>query len=297
METVDEEFLAASLKFIDRAHEAKKPFFVWFNSTRMHVFTRLKPESVGVTGQGVYADGMAEHDGHVGQLLKKLDDLGIAENTIVMYSTDNGAELLLWPDGGYTQFRGEKNSNWEGAYRVPMMVRWPASIKPDQISNEIISLQDWLPTLLAAVGEPDIKEKLKKGTKVGGNRYKVHLDGYNFLPYFMGEESEGPRNEFYYTSDTGDIVGIRVGDFKTVFKEQRAHGAETWIDPWVVLRAPKLFNLRQDPFERMDHESENYYQWWAEHMFLFAPAMAEVAKFKATFEEFPQRQKPGSFVP
>jgi arylsulfatase len=297
METVDEEFLAASLKFIDRAHAAKKPFFVWFNSTRMHVFTRLKPESVGVTGQGVYADGMAEHDGHVGQLLKKLDDLGIAENTIVMYSTDNGAELLLWPDGGYTQFRGEKNSNWEGAYRVPMMVRWPAAIKPDQISNEIISVQDWLPTLLAAVGEPDIKAKLKKGTRVGGNRYKVHLDGYNFLPYFMGEESEGPRNEFYYTSDTGDIVGIRLGDYKAVFKEQRAHGAETWIDPWVVLRAPKLFNLRQDPFERMEHESENYYQWWAEHMFLFAPAMAEVARFKATFKEFPQRQKPGSFVP
>jgi arylsulfatase A-like enzyme len=297
METVDEEFLAASLKFIDSAHEAKKPFFVWFNSTRMHVFTRLKPESVGVTGQGVYADGMAEHDGHVGQLLQKLDDLDIAENTIVMYSTDNGAELLLWPDGGYTQFRGEKNSNWEGAYRVPMMVRWPGSIKADQVSNEIISLQDWLPTLLAAVGEPDIKAKLKKGTRVGENRYKVHLDGYNFMPYFVGEESKGPRDTFYYTSDTGDIVGIRVGDFKTVFKEQRAHGAETWIDPWIVLRAPKLFNLRQDPFERMEHESANYYQWWAEHMFLFAPAMAEVARFKATFEEFPQRQKPGSFVP
>ncbi|MEH6581515.1 MAG: arylsulfatase [Halioglobus sp.] len=297
METVDEEFLAASLKFIDTAHSAKKPFFVWFNSTRMHVFTRLKPESVGVTGQGLYADGMAEHDGHVGQLLQKLDDLGIADNTIVMYSTDNGAELLLWPDGGYTQFRGEKNSNWEGAYRVPMMVRWPASIKPDQVSNEIISHQDWLPTLLAAAGDPDIKAKLKKGTRVGPNKYKVHLDGYNFLPYFTGEETSGPRDQFIYTSDTGDIVGIRNGDFKTVFKEQRAHGAETWIDPWIVLRAPKLFNLRQDPLERMEHESENYYQWWAEHMFLIAPAMVEVGKFKATFKDFPQRQKPGSFVP
>ena len=297
METVDGEFLAASLKFIDRAHAAKKPFFVWFNSTRMHVFTRLKPDSVGVTGQGLYADGMAEHDGHVGQLLKKLDDLGIADNTIVMYSTDNGAELLLWPDGGYTQFRGEKNSNWEGGYRVPMMVRWPARIKPDQVSNEIISHQDWLPTLLAAVGDPNIKASLKKGARVGGNRYKVHLDGYNFLPYFTGEEKSGPRQEFIYSSDTGDIVGIRDGDFKTVFREQRAHGAETWINPWTVLRAPKLFNLRQDPLERMDHESENYYQWWAEHMFLIAPAMTKVAQFKATFKDFPQRQKPGSFVP
>jgi arylsulfatase A-like enzyme len=297
METVDEEFLAASLKFIDKAHKDGKPFFVWFNSTRMHVFTRLKPASQGVTGQGLYADGMAEHDGHVGQLLDKLDDLGIADNTIVMYSTDNGAELLLWPDGGYTPYRGEKNSNWEGGYRVPMMVRWPAAIKADQISNEVISHLDWLPTLLAAAGDPDVKKKLKSSMRAGDTRYKVHLDGYNFLPYFTGKEQAGRRSEFIYTSDTGDIVGIRTGDYKVVFKEQRAHGAETWIDPWVVLRAPKLFNLRQDPFERMDHESENYYQWWAEHMFLFTPAMAEVAQFKATFKDFPQRQKPGSFVP
>jgi arylsulfatase A-like enzyme len=297
METVDEEFLAASLKFIDKAHKAGKPFFVWFNSTRMHVFTRLKPESRGVTGQGLYADGMTEHDGHVGQLLDKLDELGIADNTIVMYSTDNGAELLLWPDGGYTMFRGEKNSNWEGGYRVPMMVRWPGKIKPNQVSNEVISHQDWLPTLLAAAGDPDVKKNLKSGMRAGDTQYKVHLDGYNFLPYFTGGEKAGPRNEFIYTSDTGDIVGIRTGDYKVVFKEQRAHGAETWIDPWVSLRAPKLFNLRQDPLERMEHESENYYQWWAEHMFLFAPAMMEVAQFKATFKDFPQRQKPGAFVP
>ena len=297
METVDEEFLAASLKFIDKAHKDGKPFFVWFNSTRMHVFTRLKPASQGVTGQGLYADGMAEHDGHVGQLLDKLDELGIADNTIVMYSTDNGAELLLWPDGGYTIYRGEKNSNWEGGYRVPMMVRWPGKIKADQVSNEIISHQDWLPTLLAAAGDPEVKTKLKSGMRAGETKYKVHLDGYNFLPYFMGKEEAGPRKEFIYTSDTGDIVGIRTGDYKVVFKEQRAHGAETWIDPWISLRAPKLFNLRQDPLERMDHESENYYQWWAEHMFLFAPAMMQVAQFKATFKEFPQRQKPGAFVP
>jgi arylsulfatase len=240
---------------------------------------------------------MVEHDGHVGQLLDKLDELGIAENTIVMYSTDNGAELVFWPDGGYTPYRGEKNSNWEGAYRVPMMVRWPAHIAPDQISNEIISHQDWLPTLLAAAGDPNVKEKLKEGMRVGGEHYKVHLDGYNFLPHFKGEEDSGPRNEFIYTSDTGDIVGIRDGDYKFVFKEQRAHGAETWIDPWIALRAPKIFNLRQDPFERMEHESENYYQWWAEHMFLFQPTIVKVVEFKKTFEEFPQRQKPGSFVP
>ncbi|MCZ6889749.1 MAG: sulfatase-like hydrolase/transferase, partial [Gammaproteobacteria bacterium] len=297
METVDEEFLAAALDFIDRANDADKPFFVWFNSTRMHIWTRLKAASDGVTGQGLYADGMTEHDGHVGQLLDKLDDLGITDNTIVMYATDNGAELLAWPDGGYTPFRGEKNSNWEGGYRVPMMVRWPDRIKAGQISNEIIAMMDWMPTLLAAVGDPDVKESLKEGMRVGRDRFKVHLDGYNFLPYFTGQEDKGPRTEFVYTSDTGDIVAIRDGDYKFVFREQTAHGAQTWINPYKVLRAPMLFNLRQDPFERMDHESENYYQWYFEHMFLIAPSMFKVAQFKATFEEFPQRQKPGSFVP
>jgi arylsulfatase len=297
METVDAEFLAASLKFIDKAHKAKKPFFVWFNSTRMHVWTRLKSESVGVTGQGLYADGMVEHDGHVGQLLDKLDKLGIADNTIVMYSTDNGAELAFWPDGGYTPYRGEKNSNWEGGYRVPMMVRWPAKIKKGQISNEIISHQDWLPTLLAAVGDDKVKSKLKKGMRVGSRKYKVHLDGYNFLPHFMDTSKEGPRKEFIYSSDTGDIVAIRDGDYKMVFKEQRAHGLDTWIDPWVPLRLPKIFNLRMDPYERMDHEGAGYGQWLAEHMFLLLPAMVKVGQFKATFKEFPQRQKPGSFVP
>lgn len=297
METADDEFLAAALKFIDKAHNNKKPFFVWFNSTRMHVFTRLKPESRGVTGQGLYADGMVEHDGHVGQLLAKLDDLGIADNTIVMYATDNGAELALWPDGGYTPYRGEKNSNWEGGYRVPMMVRWPEQIKAGQVSNEIIAMMDWMPTLLAAAGSDDVKAKLKKGTRVGGRSYKVHLDGYNFLPYFTGKTEKGPRNEFVYTSDTGDIVGYRMGDYKMVFKEQRAHGLQVWQDPYTELRMPKVFNLRMDPFERMDEEGSGYDQWMGEHMFLFAPAMAEVMKFKATFKDFPQRQKPGAFVP
>ena len=297
METVDEEFLAAGLNFIDRAHKAKKPFFVWFNSTRMHVFTHLKPESQNVTGQGLYADGMVEHDGHVGQLLAKLDELGIADNTIVVYSTDNGAELLLWPDGGYTSYRGEKNSNWEGGYRVPMMVRWPAQIKAGQISNEIISQLDWMPTLLAAAGDSKVVDKLKKGMKAGNMTYKVHLDGYNFLPYLKGEADQGPRNDFIYASDTGDIVAIRDGDTKLVFREQRAHGLAVWQDPYVTLRMPKLFNLRMDPFERMDHESDDYARWMAEQMFLFVPAMVKVAQFKATFQDFPQRQKPGSFVP
>jgi arylsulfatase A-like enzyme len=297
METVDEEFLAAAMKFIDKAQQSKKPFFVWFNASRMHVWTRLKPESQGVTGQGLYADGMVEHDGHVGQLLAKLDDLGITDNTIVMYSTDNGAELALWPDGGYTPYRGEKNSNWEGGYRVPMMVRWPDQIKAGQVSNEIIAMMDWMPTLLAAAGDQDIKSRLMKGARIGGKEYKVHLDGYDFLPYFTGKTDKGPRKEFIYTSDTGDIVGYRHNDWKLVFKEQRAHGFKVWQDPYTTLRMPKLFNLRMDPFERMDEEGAGYNQWLGEHLFLFAPAMAEVAKFKATFKEYPQRQKPGSFVP
>jgi arylsulfatase len=297
METIDEEFLGAALKFIDKAHTAKKPFFVWFNSTRMHIWTRLKPASEGVTGQGLYADGMTEHDGHVGQLLDKIDKLGIADNTIVMYTTDNGAELMLWPDGGYTQFRGEKNTNWEGGYRVPMMVKWPNKIKPNQVSNEIISTQDWMPTIMAAIGDDKIKTKLKKGTNVNGTKYKVHLDGYNFLPHFLDTAKDGPRNEFIYSSDTGEIVALRDGDYKYVFREQKGHGLNVWQNPWTVLRAPKIFNLRMDPLERMEHDSDAYATWYAEHMFLMAPAMMKVAQFKATFKEFPQRQKPGSFVP
>ncbi|OUS06157.1 arylsulfatase [Gammaproteobacteria bacterium 42_54_T18] len=297
METIDEEFLGATLKFIDKAHAEKKPFFAWFNSTRMHVWTRLKPASEGVTGQGVYADGMVEHDGHVGQLLDKIDQLGIADNTIILYTTDNGAELMLWPDGGYTPFRGEKNSNWEGGYRVPMMVKWPGKIKANQVSNEIISLQDWLPTIMAAVGDENVKADLKKGKNVDGTHYKVHLDGYNFLPHLLDTSISGPRKEFIYSSDTGEVVAIRDGDYKLVFREQTAHGLETWQNPWSVLRAPKLFNLRMDPFERMDKEGHGYAKWYAEHLFLFAPAMTKVGMFKHTFKDFPQRQKPGSFVP
>ncbi len=295
METVDEEFLEAALGFMDRTHKQDKPFFLWFNTTRMHVWTHLKPESKGVTGQGIYADGMAEHDGHVGQLLDKLDELGITDNTIVMYSTDNGAELMSWPDGGMIPFRGEKNTTWEGGFRIPMMVRWPGKIEPGQVSNEIISLEDWLPTLLAVAGEPDIKEKLLKGHKVGDMTYNVHLDGYNMLPYFTGKEKEGPRQEMFYFTDDGSLSALRYGQWKLMFTEQRAHGFDVWQEPLVTLRVPKLFNLRRDPFERADHETFGYTLWRFERVFMLVPAAAYVGKFIGTFKEYPPRQEPGSF--
>ena len=295
METVDEETTAAALDFIDRQHKAKKPFFVWWNSTRMHIYTHLKPESKGKTGLGVYPDGMVEHDGHVGQLLDKLDELGIADNTIVMYSTDNGAEVFSWPDGGTTPFRGEKNDNWEGGFRVPLFVKWPGVLKPGTRSKEIIAHEDWFPTLLAAVGDDKIKEKLKSGTRIGNKQFKVHLDGYNFLPYFKGETREGPRREFFYFSDTGDLLNLRYNQWKIVFAEQRAHGFEVWQEPFTFLRLPKLFNLRSDPFERADHEAPGYADWRARRLYALVPAQAYVAKFLSTFKEFPPRQKPASF--
>ena len=295
METADEEFLAAALDFMDRSKSQDKPFFLWFNSTRMHIWTHLKPESEGVTGQGIYADGMAEHDGHVGQLLDKLDELGITEDTIVMYSTDNGAELLSWPDGGMIPFRGEKNTTWEGGFRVPMMVKWPGKIEPGQISNEIISQEDWVPTLMAAAGDPDIKEKLLNGHKAGDMTYKVHLDGYNMLPYFTGEVDEGPRKEMFYFTDDGSLSALRYGDWKLMFTEQRAHGFDVWQEPLVTLRVPKLFNLRRDPFERADHETFGYIRWRMDRLFLLVPAQAYVAGFIGTFKDYPPRQKPGSF--
>lgn len=295
METVDEEVLSLSLDFMDRAHKAKKPFFLWFNTTRMHVWTHLKESSEGVTGQGVYADGMVEHDGHVGKLLDKLDDLGITENTIVMYSTDNGAELMSWPDGGMIPFRGEKNTTWEGGFRVPMMVKWPGKIKPGQVSNEIISMEDWMPTILAAAGDPKIKEKLLKGHRAGSRTYKVHLDGYNMLPYFTGQVKEGPRKEMFYFTDDGSLSALRYGEWKLMFTEQRAHGFDVWQEPLVTLRVPKLFNLRRDPFERADHETFGYTRWRMDRIFLLVPAQAYVAQFIGTFQEYPPRQKPGSF--
>ena len=296
METIDEELLSASLDFIDRAHKSNTPFFVWFNSTRMHIFTHLKKESVGVTGMGIYPDGMVEHDGHVGQLLKKLDDLGIADNTIVMYTTDNGAEIMSWPDGGSTPFRSEKNTNWEGGWRVPALIRWPGLIKPGTVSNEIFSHQDMLRTLLAGAGEPDIVEKLRKGYKAGNKSFKVHIDGYNMLPFFKGEAKEDPRKGFLYWSDDGELVAARYGQWKVHFQEQRAHGLNVWSEPFVPLRVPKIFNLRSDPFESADQNATMYYDsWFADRVFLLIPAQVFIGEYLKTFLEFPPRQRPASF--
>jgi arylsulfatase len=294
METFDDEVMAATLDFIDRQHGADKPFFVWFNTTRMHIWTHLKPESQGKTGLGVYPDGMVEHDAHIGQLLAKLDQLGIADDTIVIWTTDNGAEVMSWPDGGTTPFRGEKNTNWEGAYRVPLVVRWPGVIKPGSEVNEIISHEDWLPTLAAAAGQPDVKEALLKGTRVGNATFKVHLDGYNLMPALAGQ-AEWPRREFLYWTDDGDLAGLRYSPWKVVFMEQRAHGLEVWEEPLVTLRLPKLFNLRSDPFERADHDSIDYERWRIDHLFVMVPAQAYVGQWLQSFKDFPPRQKPGSF--
>jgi arylsulfatase len=296
METVDEEFLDASLGFMEKAVQDNKPFFCWFNSTRMHVFTHLKKESQGVTGLGLYPDGMVEHDGHVGKLLDKLDQLGIADNTIVMYSTDNGAEVMSWPDGGSTPFRGEKDTNWEGGWRVPCAVRWPGVIEPGTISNEMFSHTDMLPTLAAAAGEPDIVEKLKKGHKAGSKTFKVHIDGYNLMPFLKGEEKENPRKAFFYWSDDGDLVALRFESWKVHFMEQRAHGLNIWREPFTPMRIPKLFNVRSDPFESADENASVYYdRWFAAHGYILVPAQAFVGAFLKTFEEFPPRQKPASF--
>ena len=297
METVDGEFLDASLKFMDAAVKNDKPFFCWFNSTRMHIFTHLKKESQGVTGLGVYPDGMVEHDGHVGQLLKKLDDLGIAENTIVMYATDNGAEEFSWPDGGTTPFRGEKDTNWEGAWRVPCMIRWPGVIKPGTVSNDIFSHQDMLPTLVAAAGEPDIAAKLKQGYTAGKKTFKVYIDGFNLLPYWKGEVKENPRPGFLYWSDDGDLMALRYGNWKVHFAEQRAEGFDTWEEPFVHLRVPMLFNLRSDPFENASVSGDlKYKQWRVDRVFLLVPAAALVSQYMQTLVEFPPRQRPDSFT-
>jgi arylsulfatase len=296
METVDEEFLDASLKFIDKAVKDEKPFFVWFNSTRMHIFTHLKKESNGKTGLGLYPDGMVEHDGHVGKLLDKLDELKIVDNTIVMYSTDNGAEVMSWPDGGSTPFRGEKDTNYEGGWRVPCAIRWPGMLKPGTISNEMFSHTDMLPTLAAVAGEPQIVEKLKKGYKSGSKTFKVHIDGYNLLPFIKGEVKENPRRGFLYWSDDGDLMALRVDNWKVHFMEQRATGLGVWREPFVSLRAPKIVNLRSDPFERGPEDASMFYdKWMADLAFLLVPAQAIVAEFLKTFQEFPPRQKPASF--
>jgi arylsulfatase len=294
METVDEEITKGALNFIDKAHKDGKPFFVWWNSTRMHVFTHLKPESAGKTGLGIYADGMVEHDGMVGELLKKLDDLGISDNTIVMYSTDNGAEVFTWPDGGTTIFRGEKNTNWEGGYRVPCAIRWPGVIKPGTVINDLGAHEDMIPTLMAAVGDSTLKEDLLKGKKVGNTTFKVHLDGYNLLPYLKGETA-WPRHEFIYWTDDGSVAALRYNNWKITFLRQNAKGLFVWLHPFEELRAPILGNLRMDPFELAVDEGMDYQRWYAERMFAFAPAAGYVAQWLQSFREFPPRQKPGTF--
>jgi arylsulfatase len=295
METVDDEITDEALKFIDDAHKADKPFFVWWNSTRMHIWTRLKKESEDKTGLGVYPDGMIEHDALVGKLLKKLDDLGIAGNTIVVYSTDNGAETFTWPDGGTTPFRSEKNTNWEGGYRVPCLVRWPGVVKPGSEINDIMSHEDWLPTFMAAAGEPDIKEKLLNGYKAGEQTFKVHLDGYDQSDLFAGK-GPGKRKEFFYWTDDGQLAALRYDQWKLVFMEQKEHGLRVWQNPLTPMRAPMLFSVRSDPFERADHESGNYDRWYIDHVFVMMPAQAYVAQHLATYKDFPPRQKAGTFT-
>ena len=295
METMDEEITAGALGFIEAQAKADKPFFCWYNSTKMHIWTHLKDGVKGKTGLGVYPDGMVEHDRQVGQLLDKLDELKIADNTIVMYSTDNGAEELSWPDGGATPFRGEKDTNWDGGWRVPCAIRWPGVIKPGTVSNEVLSHQDMLPTLLAAAGEPDIVEKCKKGYTAGKKTYKVHLDGFNLIPHLKGEVKENPRPGFLYWSDEGDLFAIRYGDWKIHFMEQRSEGFDAWQDPFTPLRFPKLVNLRTDPFEEADHSSMFYEKWRADRVFMLVPAGALVGQYIQTMMEFPPRQRPESW--
>jgi len=293
METIDEEATKLTVDYLEKAKNSGKPFFLWWNSTRMHIWTHLKPASVGVTGLGIEADGMVEHDAMVGQLLAKLKELGLDENTIVMYSTDNGAESFSWPDGGTTPFHGEKAENWEGGFRVPCAIRWPGVIKPGTISNDIYSHEDMLPTLLAAAGVPDVKEQLLKGMKIGDKTFKVHLDGYNITDSLAGQAPD-PRHEFFYWNDDGSLVALRYDNWKVTFAEQRAEGFDVWQEQFVQLRLPKLFNLRSDPFERADH-TIGYPAWRVDHLFVMVPAQAYVAQFLATFKEFPPSQKAGSF--
>ncbi|MFQ5527755.1 MAG: arylsulfatase [Thermoanaerobaculia bacterium] len=299
METCDDEFTTAAKDFMGRAHADGKPFFVWFNTTHMHCWTHTKPESRGQAGrwQSAYHDTMIDHDKNVGDLLGHLDKLGIAGDTLVFYSTDNGVHMNTWPDGGMTPFRNEKNTNWEGAFRVPAMVRWPGKIKAGTVLNGIISHLDWLPTILAAAGEPEIKEKLLKGHKAGNRTFKVHLDGYNMLPYLTGGEAKSPRDEFFYFSDDGDLMGLRYDNWKLVFMEQRLQGTmQIWAEPFVRLRLPLMFNLRTDPFERATITSNTYWDWMMRHVFLAVPAQAFVGQFLTTFQEFPPRQKAASFT-
>ena len=292
METIDDETIAAAKKFITTAVESGEPFFVWWNGTRMHFRTHVKAEHRGISGQNEYGDGMVEHDMHVGQLLDLLDELGVKENTIVQYGTDNGPHKNSWPDAGVNAFRGEKNTNWEGGWRTPSMVRWPGHIEAGSVSNEIMSGMDWMPTFLAAAGDDKVKEKLLDGYE----GFKVHLDGYNFLPYLTGETEKGPRQEVFYFSDDGDLTALRYNDWKVIFMEQRSTGTlQTWAEPFITLRIPLLYNLRRDPYEFATITSNTYWDWYLDHVFLLLPASEYVGDFIKTFIEYPPRMKAASF--
>jgi arylsulfatase A-like enzyme len=298
METIDDDITARAIDFIQRQNKAEKPFFIWINTTHMHLRTHTKPESIGQSGrwQSLYHDTMIDHDRNVGAVLKALDDLGIANDTFFMYGTDNGPHMNTWPDGAMTPFRNEKNSNWEGAYRVPCLVRWPGHIKPGQVSNEIVAHHDWLPTLLAVAGDPQVTDKLLKGYRAGNMTYKVHLDGFNLVPYLNGQTQKGPRESFIYINDDQQVTALRYDNWKMVFMEQRAPGTfRVWSEPFVTLRVPKIFNLRTDPYERADITSNTYYDWLMDHVYLLVPAQGFVADFLATFKEYPQRQKAATF--
>ena len=301
MEVVDDDTAAEAMKFIDKAHKAGKPFFIWWSGTRMHFRTHVSDEKMARCKKAYpradeYTCGMLEHDEHIGLFLKKLDDLGIADNTIVFYSTDNGPHMNTWPDAARTPVRGEKNTNWEGGWRVPSMIRWPGKIKAGSISNEIMHHMDWLPTFLAAAGEADVKEKLLKGHQAMGRKYKVHLDGYNFLPFLTGKTDEGPRREIFYFSDDGDLTALRYNDWKMIFMEQKTVGTfRVWMEPFVPLRVPLIFNLRRDPYERASITSNTYYDWLLDRAYLLVPAQDYVGQFLSTFKEYPPRQKAASF--
>ncbi|MCW4025443.1 MAG: arylsulfatase [Candidatus Bathyarchaeota archaeon] len=296
METIDDEITENAIRYIEDNGKSGKPFFVWYNTTAMHFRTHPAPKHLGKSGKGgFYNDVMVAHDENIGKLLSKLDELGIADDTIVMYSTDNGPHYNAWPDGAITPFRSEKNTNWEGAWRVPTFARWPNKFPAGLVLNGIVSHQDWLPTLLAAAGEPNIKEKLLQGHTAGVKNFKVHLDGHNMLPYFMGQEKDSPRQSFFYINDDGQLVALRYNDWKLVFLEQRAKTMALWGEPFVSLRIPKMFNLRRDPFERADLNSNTYWDWLIEHAFLLIPAQAFVAEQIQSLKEFPPRQKPSSF--
>jgi arylsulfatase len=295
METIDDETVAAAIDFIKRQKAAGQPFFVWWNGTRMHFRTHVKAEHAGISGQDEYSDGMVEHDMHVGQLLKVIDELGLTENTVVMYSTDNGPHYNTWPDAGTTPFRSEKNSNWEGAYRVPTFVKWPGHFPAGVTLNGIVSHEDWFPTFAAIAGDTDVKERLLKGTTINGRTYKNYIDGYNQLDYLSGKVKESPRNEFWYVNDDGQVVAARYQDWKVVFLENRGEAFGVWREPFVELRTPLLFNLRRDPFEKSQHNSNTYNDWFLDRPFVIVPIQGLAAKFLLTMKDYPPSQSAGSF--